>query len=311
MAVTPKTQPPSSASFSFNDGVKPIKKRATLIGKWTLRDLVYVSFVLFVHLLCLFAPFAFTWGAFTCSCILYVLTMGFGITLSYHRNLAHRSFKLPKYLEYLFAYFAFHAYQGDPIFWVSTHRHHHKLTDTDQDLHSPNEGFMFSHIGWIFDFNKMLQKGGNYANVRDLTSQQYYKFLQKTLGYHPLLLGFLLYKMGGFPYFVWGMGVRTVLVYHCTFALNSVCHTWGHQAWNSGDLSKNNWLLCLVTFGESWHNNHHAFDYSARQGLEWWQIDLTWYIIKLLEYLGLATDVKLPSESQKKRMSFDSKQAYK
>ncbi|KAL5705413.1 hypothetical protein ACHQM5_023718 [Ranunculus cassubicifolius] len=99
-------------------------------------------------------------------------------------------------------------------------------------------------------------------------------------------------------------GVRTVYVYHITFAINSVCHIWGHKAWNTGDSSKNNWPLSLLSFGESWHNNHHAFEYSARHGLEWWQIDLTWYVIKLLEFVGLATDVNLPSEAHKQRLSF-------
>ncbi|KAL5706393.1 hypothetical protein ACHQM5_024567 [Ranunculus cassubicifolius] len=103
-------------------------------------------------------------------------------------------------------------------------------------------------------------------------------------------------------------GVRTVWGYHVTFLVNSACHTWGNKMWNTGDLSKNNWLLSLVTFGESWHNNHHAFEYSARQGLEWWPIDLTWYVIKGLEFLGLATDIKLPSQAHKQRLSLNAKE---
>ncbi|KAL5727915.1 hypothetical protein ACHQM5_001057 [Ranunculus cassubicifolius] len=229
----------------------------------------------------------------------------FGVTLSYHRNLAHRSFKLPKYLEYLFAYFALHAYQGDPIFWVSTHRYHHKVTDTIRDPHSPIERFFFAHMGWIFDFNKMVQKGVNYNNVRDLTKQPYYRFRQKTMVLQAYIVAILLYMLGGFPYLVWVMGVKTVWGYHVTFLVNSACHTWGDRAWSTKDLSRNNWWLSLFTFGESWHNNHHAFDYSARHGLEWWQVDLTWYVIKALGFLGLATDIKLPSEGHKQRMSLE------
>lgn len=273
-------------------------KREYVFGKFS-------SFICVVHVLCLFAPSTFSWGALGAACVLSLLTGVFGVTLSYHRNLAHKSFKLPKYLEYLFAYFALQAYQGDPIFWVSTHRYHHKVTDTDRDPHSPIEGFMFSHIGWLYDFNKLAQKGASYNNVCDLTSQPYYKFLQKTMVLHASGLGMLLYMVGGFPYIVWGMGVRTVWGYHTTWAVNSICHTWGHQVWNTGDLSRNNWCLSLVTFGESWHNNHHAFEYSARHGLEWWQFDLTWYVIKILEYLGLATDVKLPSKKHMQRLSFE------
>ncbi|KAL5702276.1 hypothetical protein ACHQM5_027511 [Ranunculus cassubicifolius] len=304
---------PSSDSLSIVDhySVVAVKKKPMLVGQWAARDLIYALSIFTVHVLCLFAPFTFTWGALVSAYILYLLTGIFGVNLSYHRNLAHRSFKVPKCLEYLFAYFALHACQGDPIFWVSTHRHHHKVTDTVQDPHSPVEGFWFSHIGWIFDVNKIIEKGGNYKNVRDLTTQPYYRFLQRTMVLHVLTLGFLLYMLGGVPYVVWGMGVRTVWVYHITFMVNSVCHIWGSQAWNTGDLSKNNWVLSLISFGESWHNNHHAFEYSARQGLEWWQIDLTWYVIKLLENLGLATDVKLPSEGHKQRLSFKTKEAPK
>ncbi|KAF5197169.1 Delta 9 desaturase protein [Thalictrum thalictroides] len=231
-----------------------------------------------------------------------ITTTLFGINLSYHRNLSHRSFKLPKYLEYLFAYFGLLALQGDPIFWVSTHRYHHKFADKDEDPHSPIQGFWFSHISWIFNYNKILHEGGYYKNVADLKKQFYYRFLQKTIVFHVLLLPVLLYKFGGFPFIVWGMGVRTTVTYHSTFMVNSICHIWGHQAWNTGDLSKNNWFVGLFAFGEGWHNNHHAFEFSARHGLEWWQIDMTWYIIQLLERVGLATDVKLPSETLKQKM---------
>ncbi|KAL5718631.1 hypothetical protein ACHQM5_011513 [Ranunculus cassubicifolius] len=323
MAVT-KTIPPSDPlSFSNHhskremplagedNGLEKIKKKPTLVQKWAARDLIFAVFMLTVHVLCLFAPFTFNRGAFVTASILYFLTGALGVTLSYHRNLAHKSFKLPKYLEYMFAYFAVHACQGDPIFWVSTHRYHHKVTDTVRDPHSPAEGIWFSHIGWIFDVNKIIQKGGNYKNVSDLTQQPYYKFLRKTVMLHPLILGIILYMVGGFPFIVWGMAVRIVMVYHITFSVNSICHIWGHQAWNTGDLSKNNWVLSVITFGESWHNNHHAFEYSARQGLEWWQIDVTWYVIKLLEYVGLATDVKLPSKAHKQRLSINAKQAPK
>ncbi|KAL5719086.1 hypothetical protein ACHQM5_011912 [Ranunculus cassubicifolius] len=146
-------------------------------------------------------------------------------------------------------------------------------------------------------------KGASYDSVRDLTCQPYYRFLEKTMVFHGYALGILLYLIGGVPYVVWGMGVRTVYVYHFTFAINSVCHIWGHRAWNTRDASKNNWMLSVITLGESWHNNHHAIQYSARDGFEWWQIDMTWYVIKCLGFLGLATNIKLPSEAHKKRLS--------
>ncbi|KAL5723386.1 hypothetical protein ACHQM5_006792 [Ranunculus cassubicifolius] len=280
------------------------KLTPTWIGRWTARDLLYITVLVLVHGLCLFAPFTFSWDAFWVAVVHYLISGLLGITLCYHRCLSHSSFKLPKPLEYLFAYFGLQALQAHPLFWVSTHRYHHKGTDTVKDPHSPIEGFWHSHISWSLDENYLARKGEKYVNVVDLRKQGYYRFLEKTLVLHVLLLMGSLYAWGGFPYLVWGMGVANCWGYHVTFLVNSVCHTWGHQAWNTKDLSKNNWLVAMVTFGEGWHNNHHAFEYSARQGLEWWQIDMTWWVIKVLEHLGLATNVKIPTEIQKEKMSF-------
>ncbi|KAF5198887.1 Acyl-coa 5-desaturase al21 [Thalictrum thalictroides] len=272
--------------------------------EWHIRDIYYATLLLSVHVLCVFAPSTFNWTAAWLTIVLGVLTGLFGIALSYHRNLTHSSFKLPKYLEYLFAYFGLHALQGDPMYWVSVHRYHHKSTDKHLDPHSPIEGFWFSYMNWMFDYCYLVHKGKIYGNVGDLMKQRYYRFLRKTLVFHYYLLATILYTFGGFPFVVWGMGVRIVVVYHITSLLATVCHIWGHQAWNTGDLSRNNWFIALITFGEGWHNNHHAFEYSARAGMEWWQIDITWYVIKLLEYFGLATNVKEPSEIHKQKMRF-------
>ncbi|CAI9764394.1 unnamed protein product [Fraxinus pennsylvanica] len=194
-------------------------------------------------------------------------------------HLSHRSFKIPKWLEYFFAYCGVLAAQRDPIFWVSAHRFHHQFCDSEKDPHSPIGGFWFSHMNWVFDTKSIVEKCGDPNNVGDLEKQPFYKFLQRTVIIHQVALGALLYALGGLPYLVWGM------------------------AWNTGDLSKNNWLVAVLTFGEGWHNNHHAFEYSARHGLEWWQIDMTWYVIRFLEAIGLATDVKLPTSAQKQRMA--------
>ncbi|XP_070675254.1 palmitoyl-monogalactosyldiacylglycerol delta-7 desaturase, chloroplastic-like isoform X2 [Malus domestica] len=225
--------------------------------KWNLQDLVIATVLSSMHFLCLFAPFYFTWGAFWLAFALHMLT-GLGVTLSFHRNLAHKSFRLPKWLEYLFAYIAVLSLQGSPIEWVSSHRYHHQYTDTQKDVHSPIQGFWYSHIGWIIDSSSRF-----------------------------------------------GKGVRIVSVLHGTLLVNSAGHMWGKQAYNTGDLSRNNWWLAMVALGEGWHNNHHAFDYSARQGLEWWQIDLTWYVINILQAIGWATDVKTPTEFQKQRKVFN------
>ncbi|PRQ52695.1 putative acyl-CoA desaturase [Rosa chinensis] len=261
--------------------------------------------VLATHCLALLGPFYFNWSAFCLAVALYFVT-GVGITLSFHRNLAHRSFKLPRWLEYSFAYCAVLSLQGSPIEWVSTHRIHHQFTDTWDDPHSPIKGFWYSHIGWLVDYHSRFGTPDTleFKNVGDLKKQWYYRFIHCTYPYHSVALGILLYAGGGLPFLVWGMGVRTVFLLHITFSINSICHIWGKQVWNTGDLSRNNWLLGLLAHGEGWHNNHHAFEYSARQGLEWWEIDTTWYVISFLEAIGLATDVKLPNEAHKKRKAF-------
>ncbi|CAK9309919.1 unnamed protein product [Citrullus colocynthis] len=288
--------------------------------KWTKFDRNVAFYFLLLHLLCILAPFYFSW-----TCLLLALGLanltGFGITISYHRNLAHRSFKLPKWLEYFLAYIAAHAIQGDPIDWVSTHRCHHRFVDSERDPHSPLYGFWFSQMMWFFDsynltrkvcpnyFNNFQKverntfmfymKHGYPDNVTDLEKQRFYRFIHKTYWIHPLALSVLLFALGGVPFIIWGMCVRFVFALHITSLVNSVCHIWGKQPWKTGDLSKNNWMVALLTFGEGWHNNHHAFEYSARHGHEWWQIDFGWYVIKFLQVIGLATNVKVPSEKQK------------
>ncbi|WRX26382.1 Fatty acid desaturase domain - like 4 [Theobroma cacao] len=282
------------------------KKKVFWGRKWNTSDMAIAGVIVSMHLLSLFAPFHFNWPAFWLAVGLYVVTGLLGITLSFHRNLSHRSFKVPKWLEYFFAYCGVQALQGNPISWVSTHRYHHQFCDSNRDPHSPIEGFWFSHMSWLFDTNTVIEKCGEPTNVGDLRQQPFYKFLEGTYILHPIALGVLLYALGGFPFLVWGMGVRIVWVYHITWLVNSACHVWGKQAWNSGDLSRNNWWVALLAFGEGWHNNHHAFEYSARHGLEWWQLDMAWCVIKFLQVIGLATEVKLPTEVQKKRMAFSS-----
>lgn len=285
------------------------QKRTVYFGrKWTLLDAANASVVFLMHVLSLIAPFYFTWPAFRLAVGLYVVTGLLGITLSYHRNLSHRSFRLPKWLEYTFAYCGAQAIQGNPIDWVSTHRHHHQHCDSPKDPHSPLEGFWFSHMSWLFDNNtyhdKVSGNGGSLSNVGDMEKQPFYRFLKLTYMLHPLAMGLLLYFAGGIPFIAWGMGVRVVFVYHITWFVNSACHVWGTQKWNTGDLSRNNWWVAVLAFGEGWHNNHHAFEHSARHGLEWWQVDMTWYVVKLLQTVGLAHDVKLPTTRQIRRMSY-------
>ncbi|KAL0723845.1 hypothetical protein Bca4012_038444 [Brassica carinata] len=271
----------------------PKKKRPYFQRYWSWADISRAVTVTTVHFWCFLAPFNYKWEALRFGLILAAVT-NLLITFSYHRNLSHGSFKLPKWLEYPFAYAAVFALQGDPLDWVSIHRFHHKFSDSDRDPHSPKEGLLFSHIMWIFDTHYIKDKCGGRNNVMDLKQQWFYRFLRKTIGLHVLMYWTALYLYGGLPYLTW---------YHVTWLVASVGHTWGSRPWKTNDTSHNVWWLSLVTMGDSWHNNHHAFQSSARQGLEWWQIDITWYLIRLFEVLGLATDVKLPSELQKQKMA--------
>ncbi|EOY25820.1 hypothetical protein QUC31_011798 [Theobroma cacao] len=305
-ANEPDPEGKTSGRILLSNVVVQRKKEVFWGRKWNTLDMATAGVVVGMHLLSLFAPFHFNWPAFWLAVGLYGVTGLLGITLSFHRNLSHRSFKVPKWLEYFFAYCGVQALQGNPIDWVSTHRYHHQFCDSDRDPHSPIEGFWFSHMSWLFDTDTVVERCGEPTNVGDLRQQPFYKFLQGTYILHPIALGVLLYALGGFPFLVWGMGVRIVWVYHITWLVNSACHVWGKQAWNTGDLSRNNWWVALLAFGEGWHNNHHAFEYSARHGLEWWQLDMTWCVIKFLQVIGQATEVKLPTEVQKKRMAFSS-----
>ncbi|MCL7033905.1 hypothetical protein MKW94_000755 [Papaver nudicaule] len=270
-----------------------------------LWDAANLGIIILEHICVLAAPFHFTWNALWVFVILTLVTQHLGISLCFHRSLCHKSLKLTKSVEYLFAYLGLLSGQGDPVFWVSVHRFHHQFVDSVKDPHSPIEGFWFSYINWLFQHTYLREKCGRRNNVMDLKKQAYYRFLRRTYPLHVVGLGMLLYVAGGLPCFIWGMGVRMAASHHSTFVINSVCHTWGKRPYNTKDLSTNNWLMNLIGgSGEGWHNNHHAFEFSARLGLEWWQLDLPWYMIKILESFGLATNIKVPTEFQKLEMSF-------
>lgn len=272
---------------------------------WAATDKQYIAFMVFVHGLCLAAPFTFSWPMVGLFFVSYFITGCLGITLSYHRQLSHRSFSTPKWLEYALAYCGVLAIQGEPMEWVSSHRYHHLHTDTPLDPHSPYEGFWWSHMGWLLDNKSTLQRVSNRSNVADMACQPFYKWIQKTYTWHVVGLFAALNVLGGFPAMVWGGALRIAWVYHITWFVNSASHCWGYQSYNTGDLSRNNWWVAALAFGEGWHNNHHAFEFSARHGLEKWQIDITWLVISALQKVGLATNVKLPSERQKSRLAFE------
>ncbi len=250
-----------------------------------------------VHLGALAAPWTFSWSGLAVGFVLYVLTAG-SITLGYHRLLTHRSYKTPRWVECLLALLASQACQGGPVRWTAVHRLHHKHADQEGDPHGANQGFWWAHVGWML--TQPPHKLDPHLTQRfapDLYSDPFHQFLERHFLKFVVLVGFLLLGLGGVSWLVYGMFVRLVAVYHATWLVNSAAHMFGYRSHKTRDLSTNCWWVALVTFGEGWHNNHHAFPHSARHGLAWWELDLTWATITAMEKLGLAWDIKLPKIS--------------
>ncbi|MEN9206754.1 MAG: fatty acid desaturase [Gloeomargarita sp. GMQP_bins_120] len=234
-------------------------------------------------------------GAVGVMLLLYFITGGLGITLGFHRLITHRSFVVPKWLEYFLAFCGTLACQGGPIDWVGLHRLHHLYSDQEGDPHDSNRGFWWSHMGWMLHRLPQDQEIPKYT--KDINQDGVYRFLQNWMLPLQIGLGLLLFALGGWPWVIWGIFVRLVLVYHATWFVNSATHKYGYRTYDSKDRSTNCWWVALLAFGEGWHNNHHAFPHSARHGLRWWEIDVTWMMIWTLQKLGLATKVRLPQES--------------
>ncbi len=251
-----------------------------------------------IHCGALLAPFTYSLNNLNLFLLFYLIS-GLGVTLSYHRQLTHKSFVTSKLLEYFFAMCGVLAIEGHPIEWVSAHRHHHQQCDKDLDPHSPMDGLYWSHIGWLFDVNATpILKDS--SNAKDLKSQPFYRFLKKHYIFQIFLQLLFFNIFFGFGGMIWGFFLRVVFVWHVTWAVNSLSHVWGFQSYKTDDISMNNWFVALLGFGEGWHNNHHAFEESAAHGLKWWQFDPTWYIIWILKKVGLAWNVKIPSERRLK-----------
>ncbi|KGG14551.1 Fatty acid desaturase [Prochlorococcus sp. MIT 0602] len=259
-----------------------------------------VGFMGAIHALTIFALLPKFWSIQNVAVllILYWMTACLGVTLGYHRLLSHRAFSVPHWLERFFATCGALSCQHGPIDWVGLHRHHHTFSDTDADHHNSKKGFWWSHMGWMFEPIPALETVPNFSG--DLIKDPYYRFLNKNFLLLQIPLGALLFLIGsstdagGWSMVLWGIPLRLVLVYHVTWLVNSATHCWGTIAFDSGDGSRNNGWVAALTFGEGWHNNHHAYPNSARQGLFKGQIDLTWQHIRFLHALGLAKKIRLP-----------------
>lgn len=240
---------------------------------------------------------------------LYLLT-GFGVTVGYHRFLAHQSFSTSPSLRRIFATIGALAGQGGPLFWVSTHRLHHLMSDQDGDPHNARRGFLWSHIAWTILSKHSFQT--DYKIVKDLKDDYFLLWLDNWHLVLQLLLSALVFTVtfvvsdlySAIAAFIWAVPLRIVVVLHCTWLTNSVAHHWGYRRFATSDQSYNNFLVALLTLGEGWHNNHHAFPGSARHGSAWYELDASWLLIQFLCALKLISDVNtsFPRSSQAQQL---------
>jgi len=258
------------------------------------------SWLIVVHLGALVAPFFFTWQGVVVTLLLGWLTGGVGICLGYHRLLTHSSFRTFRPVRWAIAFLGGLAGQGSPIQWVATHRQHHAFSDQEGDPHSPRDGGWWSHMFWLiprWERGYIDELYRRYAP--DLMKERFMRFMDRTFllwyivtGGILLLSGYLIWDLyTGLSLLFWGMFVRLVYVLHATWLVNSATHLWGYRNYETSDDSRNLWWVGLLTYGEGWHNNHHAFQRCAQHGHRWWEIDFTYWTIWTMERLGLAWDV--------------------
>ena len=246
----------------------------------------------------------FEWYLVWVALILFVIRM-FAITGFYHRYFAHKTFKTSRLMQFIFAFIGSTAAQRGPIWWASHHRRHHLNSDRHNDHHSPHtHHFLWSHMGWFLAKKNFLT---DRKVVRDLIKFKELVLIDRFDWLPPVLLLLFLFVIGeylsltsgvsGLNMVIWGFCVSTILVYHCTFAVNSIAHLWGTQRYNTKEESKNNFFVALLTFGEGWHNNHHHYPGSIRQGFYWWEVDLTYYALRFLSFFGIVYNLRTVSKA--------------
>lgn len=252
-----------------------------------------VVFLVVAHVAAVAALFFWSWAAVITAVVLYWVGGSLGIGMGYHRLLTHRGYKVPKAVEYFLAICGTLALEGGPIQWVVTHRIHHAHTDRAGDPHTPRDGGWWAHIGWILWGTAQNHDQATLERYApDLTKDRFYRLLNNYYYIPILIVGVLLFVYGGWGVMLWGVFLRLALMLHATWLVNSATHLWGKTRFETGDDSRNSWWVALLTFGEGWHNNHHAHPTSARHGLRWYEFDLNWIGIRVLQLLGLAHSIK-------------------
>jgi stearoyl-CoA desaturase (Delta-9 desaturase) len=260
-------------------------------GLWQRHEKLSASIYWAIHAACLLA-FATGVGPFEIALCLGLFWLRlFGITAGYHRYFSHRAFKTSRAFQLVLALLACASVQKGPLWWASHHRRHHAFSDEPGDTHSPREGFWWAHQGWIFEPRSGATE---LARIPDLVVYPELVWLDRWHVVVPLALALGCYAAGGFGGLVWGFFVSTTLLWHATYTINSLAHRFGSQRYETGDDSRNNLWLALLTLGEGWHNNHHHYMASARQGFFWWEIDPTYYVLRALAAIGIVWDVREP-----------------
>ncbi|UCD24531.1 MAG: acyl-CoA desaturase [Gemmatimonadota bacterium] len=243
-----------------------------------------------VHLMCFGVIWVgWSWSAVLVALGLYAVRM-FAVTGFYHRYFSHRTFTTTRAGQFILALIGASAAQRGPLWWSAHHRKHHRYADTEKDVHSPHQhGFWWAHMGWI---TSPANFPTDFDQVPDLAKYPELRFLDRFDIMVPLVLAVTLFLIGGWQLLIWGFFISTVVLFHATCLINSLAHLWGKRRYDTVDESRNNWLLAIITFGEGWHNNHHKYPGSTRQGFFWWEFDLTYYGLKVLQWLRIIRDLR-------------------
>jgi fatty-acid desaturase len=271
-------------------------RRESILGKREAGKINWATTITMIafHTCAIIALFMFSWQALVVTALLWWVSASLGVGIGFHRLLTHRGFKTPKLVEYLLSVCGVLSLEGGQIDWVVTHRIHHATTDAPGDPHTPRDGGWWAHMGWIL--TGTAQQHGEQVMMRyapDLMRDRFHVLLNRVYWIPLIALGVALLVFGGWSVFMWGIFLRVTFNLHATWLVNSATHLWGSRRFTTTDDSTNSWWVALLTFGEGWHNNHHAHPRAARHGLAWYEIDMNWWSIRALQLLGLAKDIKL------------------
>ena len=262
--------------------------------KWKNVDWTVAGWMLAMHVGCVAALFFVTWQAVAVAVILHWMTCSIGICLGYHRFLSHCSLKLRWPARAFVTLCGVLSGEGSPLTWSANHRVHHARSDRKGDPHSPNDGSWWSHILWLFIHrDRATEHALHQRYAPDLLADPVLRFFERTYGLWLIGSGVVLFAIGGWPFLLWGLCARMVVAYHSTWFVNSATHIWGYRNYETTDRSRNLWWVALLSYGEGWHNNHHAFPTSARFSSKWFEFDLGWQYIRTMQSLGLARVRKL------------------